>query len=306
MLPMVGVRARAVRAVALSALLVSVLVPAGSIALAAPKAPAAERPAPSATDVAAVEQQYAKLDYEQANVGAERIAQKGRGLTHDELVRTYKVLAVTHAVLDHAEQAKDAFVALLTFDPSYAVDPNLGPKVQTPFLEARGFWRAQGAKPGIEITAVVRGTEPGTLRVTTRDPTRIVRAVTVGFRWGSTGAFTLGTVLVGDGVAVEVPTAPAGKARLDYYAQAVDERDNVLFEVGRAAVPRSAFVEARPAAAPAKVEEGSSIFASPIFWLATAAVVAGGATAGYFAFRPGPPVAATYQPSLECGSSRCP
>ncbi len=302
---MVGVAARAVRAIALSALTAMLLVPAGSSALAAPKAPVAER-APSGADVAAVEQQYAKLDYEQANVGAERIAQKGRGLSHDELVRTYKVLAVTHAVLDHAEQAKDAFIALLSFDPSYAVDPNLGPKVQTPFLEARGFWRAQGAKPGIEITAVVRGTEPGTLRVTTRDPTRVVRAVSVGFRWGSTGAFTLGSVAVGDGVAVEVPTAPPGKARLDYYAQAVDERDNVLFEVGRAAVPRSAFVEARPAAAPAKVEESSSLFASPIFWLATAAVLAGGATAGYFAFRPGPPVAATYQPSLECGNSRCP
>ncbi len=300
---MVGVRARAVGAVALSALLA--LGPVGSSAQAAPKAPA-ERPAPAATEVAAVEQQYAKLDYEQANVGAERLAQRGRGLSHDELVRTYKVLAVTHAVLDHAEQAKDAFIALLTFEPSYAVDPNLGPKVQTPFLEARGFWRAQGAKPGLEISAVVRGTEPGTLRVTTRDPTRVVRAVTVGFRWGSTGAFTLGTVAVGDGVAVEVPTAPAGKARLDYYAQAVDERDNVLFEIGRAAVPRSAFVEARPAAAPAKTEEGSSLFASPIFWLATAAVVAGGATAGYFAFRPGPPVAATYKPSLECGAARCP
>ncbi len=282
----------------------------GAPALAAPKAPPppdkTEKPASPAAEIEAIEQLYAKLDYEQANAAAERILAKAHGLTHDQLVRTYKVLAVTHAVLDHAEPAKEAFIALLTYEPEYAVDPNLGPKVQTPFFEARGFWRAQGVKPGIEVASVIRGAEAGTLRVSTRDPTRVVRKVTVGYRWGSTGPFTKESVSVGDGVSVEVPAPPPGKARLDYYAQAVDDRESVLFEVGSAAIPRSAFVEARKAAAPVAEEKSASIFASPVFWIAAAAVVAGGVTGGYFAFRPGAPVAASYKPTLECGAGRCP
>ena len=84
---------------------------------------AAAQSAPA--DVETAEQLYAKLDYEQANAVAERVVKKS-GLTHDQLVRAYRVLAVTYAVLDKEEQARDAFLQLLTYDADYQADPNLG------------------------------------------------------------------------------------------------------------------------------------------------------------------------------------
>ncbi|MBF5066910.1 hypothetical protein G6O45_27245, partial [Salmonella enterica subsp. enterica serovar Istanbul] len=78
---------------------------------------------------------------------------------------------VTNAILDKEEQARAAFLQLLTYDPDYQADPNLGPKVNTPFVEARGSFRSLPTKPGIEVSASV-STNGGTLRVTTRDPTR--------------------------------------------------------------------------------------------------------------------------------------
>src|SRR5450432_2375620 len=61
-----------------------------------PKPPPPPTPAAQAADVETAEQLYAKLEFDEANKVAERVA-KLRGLTHDQLVRTYRVLATTHA-----------------------------------------------------------------------------------------------------------------------------------------------------------------------------------------------------------------
>ena len=259
-------------------------------------------------DVETAEQLYAKLDYEGANAVAERVVKK-TGLTHDQLLRAYRVLAVTCAILDKEEQARDAFLQLLTYEPDYQADPNLGPKVNTPFMEARGSFRSLSSKPGIEVAASI-STNGGTLRVTTRDPTRIVKRVSVGYRWTSSGEYSISHVNPGEVVvAVEVAAPPAGRTRLDYYVQALDERDNAVLEAGNPSVPKSAFAEAGIAAGPAKgggKSEGGSIFASPIFWIATGIAVLGGGAAAYFAFRPqDPPTRGTLAPVIVCGTDRC-
>jgi hypothetical protein len=251
-------------------------------------------------DVETAEQLYAKLDYEGANAAAERV--------HDQLVRAYRVLAVTYAVLDKEEQARDAFLQLLTFDPDYQADPNLGPKVTTPFMEARGSFRSLSAKPGIEVTASV-STNGGTLRVTTRDPTRMVKRVNVGYRWTSSGDYSMSQINPGEVVvAVEVAAPPAGRTRLDFFVQALDERENAVLEAGNPSVPKSAFAEASASGVPVKPgkTEGGSIFASPIFWIAAGVAVIGGGTASYFALRPqDPPTRAALSPIIVCGTDRC-
>src|SRR5690242_4384379 len=73
-------------------------------------------------DLESAEQALVNMDYETANKVAERVA-KQRGLTHEQLVRTYRVLALTHAVLDHEAAARDAFQHLLVIDPDYQGDP---------------------------------------------------------------------------------------------------------------------------------------------------------------------------------------
>jgi len=286
------------------ALVVAASVAAASVATIAGAQPRPKGPGvgQAPADVETAEQLYAKLDYEQANATAERIV-KQRGLAHDQLVRAYRVLAVTSAILGKEEEAQNAFFQLLVFDPEYAADPNLGPKVNNPFVEARGKFRALAQKPGIEITAQVRS-DGGQLRVTTRDPTHLVRSVRVGYRWTSLGEYSVSQIAVGDPTAVEVSGAPSGRTRLDFYAQAVDERDNAVFEAGNAQVPKSAFAESGGGGGGGK--GGGSIFSSPLFWIFAGAAVAGGGTALFFALRPqDPPSKAQLSPVIVCGTEVC-
>jgi hypothetical protein len=268
----------------------------------------------TAADVEAAEQQYSNMNYDDAYKIADRVIRQVRGLSHDQLVRVYRVYALTSAVLDKEDTAREAFVLLLTYNPDFQADPNLGPRVTTPFVEARGFWRAQQLKPGIDVTATLRQGEPAALRVSTRDPTHIVRKVTVGFRWDPNAEFSTRNVAAADAVPVDLPPAPPNQTKLDYYALALDERDNVVFESGNTTSPKSAIAMERPPPAIAgstteKPPASSSVFSSPVFWIVTGVVVVGGATAIVLATRKQdeeflPPTSATFSPRV-CGG-KCP
>lgn len=296
-------RARAISAIAIAAILSH-----STLAFSAPpKAPpAAAAPAPAGpADVETAEQLYAKLDYEQANAIADRVV-KQRGLTHDQLVRAYKILAVTYAVTDKEEQAREAFTQLLAYEPDYQVDANLGPRVSAPYSEAKGFWRARGQKPGVDAQVVARAREAGVLRVTTRDPTKVVKKVNVGFRWGSAGDYTVKAVTPGEGVTVELPAPPPSTTRLDYYVQGLDERDSVAMELGSPRVPKTSFAEDRPVVVGAS-GSGKSVFSSPVFWgVVGGAVLIGGGVAGFLLLRPADPATqASVSPTFRCGADPC-
>lgn len=271
-------------------------------------------PDPPPADVETAEQLYAKLDYDKANDVATRVL-KLKGLTHDQLVRATKILAITDAVLDKEDDAKDAFLTLLVYDPDYTVDQNLGPKVSGPFLEARGHYRSLPTKPGLEVAPTIR-TDGGQLHVITRDPTKLAKTVKVGWRWTSSGDYTVSSLPVGEGN-VEVAAAPPGRTRLDYYAQALDDRDNSVFESGSAAVPKTAFADMGPKTSgpvmtgpttgpKGEDKKSGGVLSSPIFWIITGAVVVGGATAAFFVFRKNDdPTSATLSPQIRCGPDIC-
>ncbi len=264
-----------------------------------------EQTLPPPADLETAERQYGDLDYEEANHTADRMLQQ-HGLSHDQLVRGYKILALTYAILDHADEARDAFVRLLTYNPDFQADPNLGPKVTTPFFEARGFWRGQPSRPGLEVVASARATEVATLRVTTRDPTHIVDDVLLGYRWGANSAYTSKHAAVGEGVLVETTAAPQGAGRLDYYVQALDRRDNIVFEAGNPNAPRTAMVDAPgPPPPPPPPPPGKSVFASPIFWGVVVGVLAAGGVGTYFLLRPRDPTSASLGSGVACGSGPC-
>src|SRR4051812_16520983 len=86
------------------------------------------------SDLESAEQAYGNLDYAGANKLAER-ALKAGGLTRTQFLRATKVAALTHAGLDHAKAAREQFTTLLVCDPSFQLDPNLSPRVLTPFFE---------------------------------------------------------------------------------------------------------------------------------------------------------------------------
>jgi hypothetical protein len=285
--------------------------------LAAHGAPKAQRPRADAaasrlSDVDSAEKYYANMDYENANGIASR-ALAGSGMTHDQLVRANRILALTYATLGKEDEAREAFTTLLMLSPDFELDPNLSPRVTTPFIEARGYWRGQTVKPGIEVVSTMHSNDSARLVVTTRDPSHIVSNVNLGYRWGgATGGFTTRPLAIGDSVTVNVPAAPtASETRLDYYVQGLDGKDNVVFEVGNPAAPKSVVVDAPavvPVAAPvagAEAPHGKSIVASPIFWSAVAAVVVGGSIATFLILRPKAPDSANLTGGADCGSMPC-
>jgi hypothetical protein len=264
-----------------------------------------------AQDLEKAEQLYANLNYDEANKLAVAVTRQ-KGLTHDQLVRAYRIAAISHAILDREDPARDAFVMLLTYEADFQADPNLGPKVTTPFFEARGFWRGQPVKPGIDTSTLLKAKEAGSFKVTVRDPSHIVKHAQAGWRFGPTGEFKTRPVTAGDPISIDIPVPPANVTRFDYYVQAFDEKENVILEAGNDKTPKTATIEVPAVVAPPIVgtggeKKGGGIFSSPVFWgvLAGAAAVGGGA-AIFFATRPNQEAgSASFAPSLNCGGARC-
>lgn len=258
-------------------------------------------------DLAKAEQAYSALDYPTANATASAVLQRG-DLPHDELIRATRILALSSVALDKTAAAKDAFVLLLTYDPSYTVDTKLGPRYREPFNEAKGFWSSQSSKPGMDTQVMVSARAPGSIRVTTHDPTSVVKRVIVSYRWAPAKNFVQAAAKTGDSH-VDVPAAPAGATRLDYFVRAEDAAGSIVFESGSANAPRFGVVQAESASG-GSAKESKSVFASPIFWIVTGVVVAGAATTiALLATQGGDTstvVSNRWAPSLRCGGgSRC-
>ena len=265
--------------------------------------------------VVAAEVAFSSLKYDAAIKEAEAVIKAGK-LTRDQLQRAYRVLSVALASVGQDDKARDAFVLLLTVDPEYKLDRKLGPKVEQPFLEAKGFWRTQPSTPGVDVTAEPRRSDGGTIRVKMRDPSKVVKRAEVGYRWGGTGKYTTDTLSSGEQRLLSVSRPPDSAVRFDYYAQAFDGQDNVIFELGNPTAPQSTSISPVKKEAPVtgptgpRTTEGDSksVFASPVFWVITGVIVAGAVAGGaiYFATRKDTvPTSATFGPVLVCGEKGC-
>jgi hypothetical protein len=253
-------------------------------------------------DVVAAETAYANVDFAGCKTTSDRVL-AGKGLTNAQLIRVTRVSAMCNAALDKSDAAKEAFIRLLTYDPSFQLDSKVGPRYQDPFLEARGFWKAQVQKPGLDVVANVQAGALGALRVTRRDPTGIVARVVAGYRWAPSRDYVL-TTLSGDEGQVDIAAGPKTSLRLDYFAQAYDAKDNVVFEEGNSDSPKTAIATV----APAGRAESKSVFASPWFWVIGGAVLAGGGVGTYLAVRnsqPGTPTGVRVIGLTSCGGASC-
>lgn len=282
-----------------------------TIARAGPKSAAASRAAAKLSDVDSAERYYANMDYENANAIAGRVLAQ-RALSHDQLVRATRIQALTYATLGKEDAARDAFTNLLAFEPDFQLDPNLSPRVTQPFLEARGYWRGQSVKPGIEVVATVHASDSARLVVTTRDPNHVVANVNLGYRWGASAPFTTRPVAIGDSVNVVIPAAASPtETRLDYYVEGLDEHESAVFAVGSASTPKSAVVDA-PAVTGVPVAvvavdktPGKPLFASPLFWTVVGVVATGAVVGAIVLFSPKAPNGATLTSGAQCGANPC-
>jgi hypothetical protein len=247
------------------------------------------------------ERLYAELDYPRANQAAQQ-ALKERSLSHEQLVRGYRVLGLSSAAMNEPKSARDAFVMLLMLDPEFEIDPKVSPRIRTALFEARGYWRAQPSRPGVETSAAAT-LDGGSIRVVVRDPLRVVGHIAVAYRWGADGDFISATLEPGEHVEVKLSRPPEGATRLDYYAQALDANDGALFESGRPEQPLTTRVSTA-IAGPTRSEGNSrSVLASPWFWgFAAVGVIAAG-TVTFFAVRGagGGEPKVSVRPQLQCG-----
>ncbi len=209
-------------------------------------------------------------------------------MTRAELTRLLRVLAISAAALGRPEEAEAVFTRLLAIAPGFALDARLGPRTQAPFFRARGFWQAQPAPAGIELSATATAGQPARITVRARDPMRLAKRTVIAFRYDPGSAFR--TVEL-DAGAVAAPRPPgAGSAALECFAQALDEHGSVLFEAGDAAAPRvfpaaaAPLAPARPAPKPrplpAPPAPAPSLLQSPVFWAVAGALVVGAAATG--------------------------
>jgi hypothetical protein len=256
------------------------------------------------------EKLVAGVDFEAAATLLERIGQR-RNLSREQMIRVTRNLAVAHAVLGHDAIARETFIKLLALEPDFKIDPNMSPRVQAPYFEARGFWTAQTVKPGIELAATLHRNIDSRILLTFRDPTRLATKVVVGYRWEGHDSYSIKSgPPTSQSISVPPPRQP-NSSRLEVYARAVDANDSVLFESGTPEGPGSVMLppvapwEGRP---PPEAERRKSVFASPVFWVIAGVVVAGGAAATYFATREPqtlPPTSQGLRPVLACGGLPC-
>jgi hypothetical protein len=256
------------------------------------------------SELATAENAYAALEYQNAATAADQVLAQ-RGLSHDMLTRATRVSALSHAALGNGEQAKKSFILLLEYEPDYKVDAKLGPRFSEPFAEARGYWQAQGRKPGMEVEVALQWHQRGEIRVTVRDPMNTVKRVSVGYRWAPKRDYAMATNDAAGTKQVDVPANMESSARLEYFVRALDAKDGAVFEEGTPDQPKNVHVTEPARAGPA---EKSSFFTSPVFLVAGGVVLVAAGVAGYFALRP-----TTYNPSgtarsvigASCGGTRC-
>ncbi len=266
-------------------------------------APAFGATSPEAS-LAAAENAYAALDYQNAAAAAEAVLAL-RGLSHDVLTRATRVQALASAALGNSEQAKKGFINLLEYESDFKVDTKLGPRFTEPFSEARGYWQAQSRKPGMEVELAVQWHQRGGIRVTVHDPLNVVKRVAVGYRWAPKRDYTVSTSDPSGTKQVDVPPNAVSEGSLEYYVRALDAKDSAVFEEGTPDQPKSLTVTEPVRAASA---ERSSFFTSAPFLVGAGVVLVAAGVASFFALRPTSYTASGSGRSVvgaSCGAARC-
>jgi hypothetical protein len=139
-----------------------------------------------------------------------------------------------------------------------------------------------------------------------------VKKASVGYRWGGTGDFTVKPIQPGEAVMFDIPEPPGNATRLDFYVQAVDDKENIVLEAGNPTQPKTVVVET-PAVAAGGIGAGGakdkpkSVTSSAAFWgILGGIILAGGVTAVVLATRPkDEATSVSISPSLNCGAMKC-
>lgn len=204
-----------------------------------------------------------------------------RGVTPEQKIEIFKLMAQTHAASDDAPKAEEAFLKLLEIKPDFDLGATASPKLRGYLASARKTYRAQ--------QAVVLHHEPpvstGTGATTTVDivvTSGVDRVATMTLHYRPRGAesgFSQTQMTAGEhgAFSANVPNVfkgPAGKRTIEYFVRARDASGAFLAGVGDEEKPLEMIVET--------VEPPSKPFyKSWAFWVPVTAVVAAGVAAPF-------------------------
>ncbi len=193
---------------------------------------------------------YAEVDYESTRRLAKAALERG-GNDRASTAELYLLWATAAAALDQADEARTAFLYVLSINPDAKLERSLSPKIRAPYLEARGsLSQADGKAPlNLTLQSRVQG-----LEVALTDSANIVARIELATRAQQNEPFARRHLRATPHQRVAIINA----SELQFFLQALDHYGNVLFELGNQDDPeRVALVGAgpRPTAAAAQATD---------------------------------------------------
>jgi hypothetical protein len=179
----------------------------------------------------------------------------GESLTREEQIVTYRTRAFCHSAADHAEEARDDFVALLRIDEKAELDQSVAPKMRALFEEARALV-ATGAVPlpqapslpTLTTTVPNRVNEGAAFSASASHPGGVAQKMQLFYRSRGEGKYQLTTAAIGaDGKATaEVPGSAVRPPALELYLTALDAGGAAVARAGSFSEPIIVEVTAKP------------------------------------------------------------
>jgi hypothetical protein len=184
----------------------------------------------------------ADLQYAEARAALDA-AIKRTGNERDTVLRIYELQGIVYATLNDPAKAGKAFQALLVLDPDRKLSGDYPPRVMTPFYEARGRASEMGRLEVKALPAATGNGRVGQLAVEiVSDPLKMVKKVRFHTR-SDGGAWT---EMPGD-LSGKTASVSVDAGRVEWWADAVGDREAIVAQVGSEAQPR-VDIAAAPAA----------------------------------------------------------
>jgi hypothetical protein len=259
--------------------------PATDPKAAAPADPPKEKPSPAAPAgppnayLAGAKTLYAGFQFDGILPKLE-FALAVKGVTSEQKVEIYKLMAFTHAAFDDQAKAEDSFLKLLRVDPSFEI-AGVSPKIRGYFVSAQKAYKAS-------LTVKLKhdppkATDAGattTVDVMVTAGQERVKTLTLHYRLQAEkggGAYSQINMTGGDTGAYSAPVptlfpGPAGKRKVEYFMRARGTAKELLAAVGDEAAPLVMDVEAMP-------DTPRPVYKSPWFWTGAGVAVAATAVA---------------------------
>ncbi|MBI3182883.1 MAG: tetratricopeptide repeat protein [Myxococcales bacterium] len=185
------------------------------------------------------EQAFEALEFDRAaKLFQAALASSG---SREERLRAWRGLGLSHAFQGDVRAARAVFEKLLLLDPSAEVEKSLGPKIATPFEQAR---KAVGSKRN---HLLLERMDSGAVRLLLREDVPWASALFLHARPDGSSSYSLFRGRPGEPVSASF----APEVAVEAWAEARDQEEGVLYSLGSASRPQRLAPVARPELPPA-------------------------------------------------------